>query len=57
MMKTKREDRRLAESCFGPHASDLEALMLVLSSKEKTALYSSLKKIGLRAAQMIEEQT
>jgi hypothetical protein len=31
--------------------------MLVLSSKEKTALYSSLKKIGLRAAQMIEEQT
>jgi MarR family transcriptional regulator, 2-MHQ and catechol-resistance regulon repressor len=56
VLELTREGRRLAESCFGRHASDLEALMSVLSSKEKTELYSSLKKIGLRAAQMIEEQ-
>jgi MarR family 2-MHQ and catechol resistance regulon transcriptional repressor len=51
-----REGRRLAQSCFERHASDLEALMSVLSPKENAALYSSLKKIGLRAAQMIEER-
>jgi MarR family transcriptional regulator, 2-MHQ and catechol-resistance regulon repressor len=56
VLELTREGRRLAESCFGRHADDLEALMSVLSSQEKTELYSSLKKIGLRAAQMIEEQ-
>jgi MarR family transcriptional regulator, 2-MHQ and catechol-resistance regulon repressor len=56
VLELTREGRRLAKSCFGRHASDLEVLMSVLSSKEKTALYSSLKKIGLRAAQMIEKQ-
>jgi len=56
VLELTREGGRLAESCFGRHASDLEALMSVLSSNEKTALYSSLKKIGLRATQMIEEQ-
>jgi len=54
ILELTREGRRLAESCFGRHASDLEALMSVLSSKEKTTLYSSLKKIGLRASQMVE---
>jgi MarR family transcriptional regulator, 2-MHQ and catechol-resistance regulon repressor len=55
VLELTREGRRLADTCFGRHASDLEALMSVLSSKEKTALYSSLKKIGLRAAQMVEK--
>ena len=54
ILELTREGRRLAGSCFGRHASDLEALMSVLSSKEKTTLYSSLKKIGLRASQMVE---
>jgi MarR family transcriptional regulator, 2-MHQ and catechol-resistance regulon repressor len=47
--------RRLAETCFARHAADLEALTSALSSKERTALYSSLKKIGLRAKEMIGE--
>ena len=55
VLELTREGRRLADTCFERHASDLEALMSVLSSKEKTALYSSLKKIGLRAAQMLEK--
>jgi DNA-binding MarR family transcriptional regulator len=56
VLELTREGRRLVESCFGLHARDLEQLMSVLSSKEKTALYSSLKKIGLRAAQIAEDQ-
>ena len=55
VLELTREGRRLAESCFGRHADDLEALMSVLSSQEKTELYSSLKKIGLRAAQIGEQ--
>lgn len=56
VLELTREGRRLTESCFVQHSSDLETLMSVLSSNEKNALYSSLKKIGLRAAQMVEDQ-
>jgi len=55
VLELTREGRRLADTCFERHASDLEALMSVLSSTEKTALYSSLKKIGLRVAQMLQK--
>ena len=56
VLELTREGRRLTESCFERHSSDLEALMSVLSSNEKNALYSCLKKIGLRATQMVEDQ-
>ena len=54
VLELTREGKRLAELQFERHARDLESLMSVLSPKEKTALYSSLKKLGLRAAKMLE---
>ncbi len=48
--------KRLAASCFERHAKDLEALMSVLSQKEKEQLYGSIKKLGLLAAERLEEQ-
>src|SRR5437870_10942275 len=50
------EGKRLAVSCFERHAKDLEALMSVLSEKEMEQLYGSLKKLGLFAAEKLEEQ-
>jgi MarR family 2-MHQ and catechol resistance regulon transcriptional repressor len=50
------EGKRLAASCFKKHARDLEALMSALSEKEKEQLYESLKKLGLLAAEKLEEQ-
>src|ERR1700676_35308 len=48
--------RRLAASCFEKHAKDLEALMSVLSEKEREQLYGSVKKLGLLAARKLDEQ-
>ena len=48
--------RRLAASCFERHAKDLEALMSALSQKEKEQLYTSLKTLGLRAAEQLNRQ-
>src|SRR6266851_10138593 len=48
--------KRLAASCFERHAKDLEALMSVLSQREMEQLYGSLKKLGLLAAEKLEEQ-
>jgi MarR family 2-MHQ and catechol resistance regulon transcriptional repressor len=50
------EGRRLAASCFERHAKDLEELMSVLSEKEMEQLHGSLKKLGLIAAETLEEQ-
>jgi DNA-binding MarR family transcriptional regulator len=50
------EGKRLATSCFERHAKDLEALMSPLSEKEMEQLYGSLKNLGLRAAEKLEEQ-
>src|SRR5258707_10024219 len=50
------EGRRLAASSFERHAKDLEALMSALSEKEMEQLYRSLKKLGLLAAEKLEEQ-
>ncbi len=54
VVELTRGGRRLAESCFERHAHDLETLISVLTSKEKASLYAQLKKIGLRAAQIVE---
>ena len=48
--------KRLAVSSFDRHAKDLEALMSVLSEKEKEQIYGPLKKLGLLAADKLEEQ-
>src|SRR6266851_2356603 len=50
------QGKRLATSCFERHAKDLEALMSVLSQREMEQLYGSLKKLGLLAAEKLEEQ-
>ena len=48
--------KRLAVSSFDRHAKDLEALMSALSEKEKEQIYGPLKKLGLLAADKLEEQ-
>jgi len=48
--------KRLAASSFERHAKDLEALMSALSEKEKEQIYGPLKKLGLLAADKLEEQ-
>jgi MarR family transcriptional regulator, 2-MHQ and catechol-resistance regulon repressor len=49
------EGKRLAASCFNRHAKDLEALMAVLSEKQKRQVYGSLKTLGLLAAKKLDE--
>jgi MarR family 2-MHQ and catechol resistance regulon transcriptional repressor len=48
--------KRLATSCFERHAKDLEALMSVLSEREMKQLYGSLKRLGLLAAEKVDQQ-
>lgn len=50
------QGKRLATSCFERHAKDLEALMSVLSEGEMEQLYGSLKKLGLLAAEKLDQQ-
>jgi MarR family transcriptional regulator, 2-MHQ and catechol-resistance regulon repressor len=50
------EGKRLAASCFERHAKDLETLMAVLSAKEMEELYRPLKKLGLLAAEKLNQQ-
>ena len=50
------EGKRLAASCFERHAKDLETLMAALSEKEMEELYRSLKKLGLLAAEKLNQQ-
>ena len=49
------EGNRVAAAYFETHARDLEDLMSVLSAKEKQQIYASLKKLGLHAAQRLNE--
>ncbi len=51
-----REGKRVAAACFGKHARDLEALMSVLSEKEKKQVYESLKKLGLHAGEELDQR-
>ena len=48
--------RRLAASCFERHAKDLEDLMSVLSEREMEQLHGSLKKLGLLAAEKLDQR-
>jgi MarR family transcriptional regulator, 2-MHQ and catechol-resistance regulon repressor len=48
--------KRLATSCFERHAKDLEALMSVLSEREMVQLHGSLKRLGLLAAEKVDQQ-
>ena len=50
------QGKRLATSCFERHAKDLEALMSVLSEREMKQLYGSLKRLGLLAAEKVDQQ-
>jgi len=50
------EGKRLAASSFERHAKDLEALMSALSQKEMEQLHGSLRKLGIFAAEKLEEQ-
>jgi len=50
------QGKRLAASCFARHAKDLEALMSVLPEREMEQLYGSLKKLGLLAADKLDQQ-
>ena len=56
IVQLTREGKRVAASCFEKHASDLEAVMSVLSENEKKQVYGSLKKLGFLAAEKIDEQ-
>jgi len=48
------EGKQVAATFFEQHARDLEALMSVLSPKEKKQMYESLKRLGLHAAQQLD---
>jgi len=50
------QGKRLAASSFEKHAKDLEELLLALSKEEMERLHRSLKKLGLLAAEKLEEQ-
>lgn len=56
MVELTGEGKRVAASCFEKHSKDLEALMSVLSEKEKGQIYGSLKKLGLLAAEKLDKQ-
>src|SRR5882724_2841877 len=48
--------KRLAASSFEKHAKDLEALMSALSEEEMEQLHGSLRKLGIFAAEKLEER-
>ena len=50
------QGKQLAASSFEKHAKDLEELLLALSKEEMERLHRSLKKLGLLAAEKLEEQ-
>jgi MarR family 2-MHQ and catechol resistance regulon transcriptional repressor len=50
------QGKRLAASCFERHAKDLEVVMSVLSESEMEQTYGSLKKLGLLAAEKLDQQ-
>ena len=50
------QGKRLAASCFERHAKDLEAVMSTLSEMEMEQIHGSLKRLGLLAAEKLQEQ-
>jgi MarR family 2-MHQ and catechol resistance regulon transcriptional repressor len=55
IVQLTRKGSRVAATCFEKHAKDLEALMSVLSEKEKGQVYGSLRKLGLLAAERLDK--
>jgi MarR family 2-MHQ and catechol resistance regulon transcriptional repressor len=49
------EGKQVAASSFERHAKDLEQVASVLSEKEQSQLYGSLKKLGLLAAEKLDQ--
>jgi MarR family transcriptional regulator, 2-MHQ and catechol-resistance regulon repressor len=56
IVELTQEGKRVAAEYFEKHARDLEALMSVLSTKEKQQIYGSLKKLGLLGAQELNKR-
>ena len=50
------EGKRVATASFEKHAKDLEQVASILSEKDKTQLYESLKKLGLFAAERLRSE-
>ena len=48
--------RDLIEKVFAKHSADLDELMAVLDSDEREQIYGLLKKLGVFAAESLEEQ-
>jgi len=55
VVELTREGQRLAAACYEKHASDLENLMSALSKTEMKQLHRLLKKLGLLAAQKLDQ--
>ena len=53
LVQLTQEGKRVAAAYFEKHVRDLEDLMSVLSAKERLQAYTSLKKLGLLAAQKL----
>ena len=56
VVELTQEGKRVAAEYFEKHARDLEDLMSVLSAKEKRQVYTSVKKLGLLAAQELAKR-
>jgi len=54
IVELTRAGKQVAEACFEKHARDLEAVMSVLSAKQKRQMYASLKQVGQLAAQSFD---
>jgi MarR family transcriptional regulator, 2-MHQ and catechol-resistance regulon repressor len=50
------EGKRVATGSFEKHAKDLEQVASILTEKDKTQLYESLKKLGLFAAERLSSE-
>lgn len=50
------EGKRVATASFEKHAKDLEHVASILTLKDKTQLYESLKKLGLFAAKRLSSE-
>ena len=50
------EGKRVATASFEKHAKDLEQVASILTEKDKTKLYESLKKLGLFAAERLRSE-
>jgi MarR family 2-MHQ and catechol resistance regulon transcriptional repressor len=50
------EGKRVATASFEKHAKDLEQVASILTEKDKTQLYESLKKLGLFAAERLSSE-